>query len=120
MEVEKMCMICCSAAAAVVLVFFGYIAMWSASQPNTPAGISSFGKTMAIILFVIAGLALVSGIAMRHGCCSPMMMGRMAGCGNASMMQGGPGEHRPWMKPGDEKARPGMPAEEQKAEPVKK
>ena len=51
---------------AVVLVFFGYLAMWSAHQSNTPAGIAQFGKVMAIILFVFAGLVLVCGMACRH------------------------------------------------------
>jgi hypothetical protein len=116
-----MCMICCSIAAAVVIVFFGYMALWSASQANTPAGISSFGRVMAIILFVIAGFILISGIACRRGACGPMMMGKMGGWGNASMMPA-PGCHMPgMMQPGDEKGRPGMPPPEgKKAEPVKK
>lgn len=51
---------------ASILVFFGYFAIWSSSQPSTPKGVSSFGRILAIILFVIAGLALVSPIASRH------------------------------------------------------
>ena len=62
--------------AAVVLVFFGELAMWSAHQSNTPAGISQFGKIMSIILFVFAGLVLISGIACRHHHGMPCMMGR--------------------------------------------
>jgi hypothetical protein len=52
--------------ACSVLVFFGYFALWSSSQANTPKGISSFGRVLSIILFVIAGLVLVSPAAMRH------------------------------------------------------
>jgi hypothetical protein len=52
--------------AASVLVFFGYFALWSSSQANTPKGISSFGRILSIILFVIAGLVLLSPVAMRH------------------------------------------------------
>jgi hypothetical protein len=117
-----MCMISCSIVAVVVMVFLGYIAMWSASQANTPAGISSFGKVMAIILFVIAGFILVFGIAGRRDLCGPMM-GKMYGQGNASMMpgpEGGPAGHKPrMMKPGDEKGKPGMPPAEKQAEPAK-
>jgi hypothetical protein len=63
--------------AAVVLVFFGYLAMWSASQANTPAGISQFGKIMSIILFVFAGLILVSGVARRNHSGMSCMMEKM-------------------------------------------
>ena len=52
--------------ACSVLVFFGYFALWSSSQANTPKGISSFGRILSIILFVIAGLVLLSPVAMRH------------------------------------------------------
>ena len=83
--------------AAVVLVFLGYIALWSASQPNTPAGISSFGRVMAILLFVIAGLGLFAGATM--GCrmggmmkggmpCQMGMMQHMQGRGPGAMMPG--------------------------------
>lgn len=52
--------------ASSALVFFGYFALWSSSQANTPKGISSFGRVLSIILFVIAGLVLVSPVAVRH------------------------------------------------------
>jgi hypothetical protein len=52
--------------AAAILVFFGYFAIWSSSQPATPKGVSSFGRILSIILFVIAGLALISPVAARH------------------------------------------------------
>jgi hypothetical protein len=114
-----MCMIGCSIAGAVVIVFFGYIAMWSASMPNTPAGISSFGRVMAIILFVIAGLLLVSGIACRRGFCGPMM-GKMGGWGQASMMPMPGCGHMPgMMQPGNDRDRQGMPQGEKPGAPKK-
>lgn len=53
--------------AAVVLVFFGYAALWSTYQSNLPKGVSQFGRIMSIILFVIAGLVLVLSATMRPG-----------------------------------------------------
>jgi hypothetical protein len=98
---------------AVIIVFFGYLALWSASQANTPGGISSFGKVLAIILFVMAGLVLIGGIA-RHG-----QFGRghmMGGWDKQSMMSGcGPGNEKPWMMQGNEKGKPGMPPSGEKA-----
>ena len=109
-----MCMVLCFVSAAVVLVFMGYFALWSAGQANTPAGISSFGRVMAIILFVLAGLVLVSGVAMRHGCCGGPMMGKM-GWGRPAMMGGmmpgcGTGHHM--IPPENDNEKPGAPAEE--------
>jgi hypothetical protein len=52
--------------AASFLVGFGYFALWSSSQPATPRGVASFGRVLAIILFVVAGLTLVSPVAARH------------------------------------------------------
>jgi len=118
-------MVLCCVTAAVVLVFMGYFALWSAAQANTPAGISAFGKVMAIILFVMAGLVLVSGIACRHGFCGGRMMGKM-GCGAPAMMngmQGMPGcgmGHMPgMMAAGKDNEKPGMPAEENTKPKVK-
>jgi len=73
---------------AVILVFFGYFALWSAHQSNTPAGIAQFGRIMAIILFVFAGLVLVCGAACRH--CSKMhgMPGKMSCCEGMPAMRG--------------------------------
>ena len=70
---------------ASVLVFFGYFAIWSSSQPTTPKGVSSFGRILAIILFVIAGLTLVSPVAVshfHHG----YMMNKMECRGNPAFM----------------------------------
>jgi amino acid permease len=114
----------CSITLSVVIVFFGYIAMWSASQANIPAGISSFGKVMAIILFVIAGLILIFGIAGKGKMCNQMHEKPCCADG-ASMMpgqeaEGGPAGHKPgMMKPGDEKVKPGIPHPGKPAEPVK-
>jgi len=120
-----MCMIICPIAAAVIIVFFGYLALWSSSQANTPGGISSFGKVLAIILFVMAGLVLVAGIAMghRHFGHGGMMMGKWQdGWNKQQMMQGcNQGEHKPWMmKPGEEKEKPGAPGEEKAGKPEQK
>ncbi|HUI92048.1 MAG TPA: hypothetical protein VLX68_07365 [Chitinivibrionales bacterium] len=52
--------------AASALVFFGYFALWSSAQATTPKSISSFGRILSIILFVIAGVVLFSPVAMRH------------------------------------------------------
>jgi hypothetical protein len=79
--------------AATVLVFFGYFAIWSSSQPATPKGVASFGKILSIILFVIAGLALASPVAVRHFH-GGYMMNKMECRGNPASM-GCPKEH--WM-----------------------
>ncbi len=63
--------------AAVVLVFMGYLALWTAGQNGVDAGVSKFGKILAIIIFVFAGLALVSGVAMRHHFKCHRMQGEM-------------------------------------------
>lgn len=79
---------------AVVLVFFGYIAMWTASQSNVPAGIAKFGRILSIILFIFAGLAIVLCGTMRHCCGGHGMMGR----GNGDMRGHGPqmmGQQKP-------------------------
>ncbi len=108
-------------AGAVIIVFFGYLALWSASQSNTPGGISSFGKVLAIILFVMAGLVLIGGIA-RHGNRGHMMMGGWhQGWDKQSMMPGcGPGGQKQWMMPGNEKEKSGAPSEEKAGKPEQK
>ncbi|MDD5686916.1 MAG: hypothetical protein PHE88_03670 [Elusimicrobia bacterium] len=79
----------------VLLVTIGYFVMWTAVQPNIPKGVSGFGKVMAIILFIVAGVCLVSGMVygprmhrfmMRNDSCIQMgggmhnkMMDRMEG-----------------------------------------
>ncbi len=78
--------------AASILVFFGYFSLWSATQPTTPKGISSFGRILAIILFVMAGLALVSPVAARHFH-HDYMMQNAACCGKPGFMGG----HGQWM-----------------------
>ena len=84
--------------AAVVLVFLGYAALWSAYQEKVPAGISKFGRIMSIILFVFAGLVIIFGATMRPPCGGPGMMGKMeqmgrmdnnGPCMNARMGHGG-------------------------------
>jgi len=74
--------------ASVVLVFFGYIALWSAHQSNTSAGVSQFGKIMSIILFVFAGLVLVAGVARSHHHGMPCMMEKMNCCKGEEHMKG--------------------------------
>jgi hypothetical protein len=100
--------------AAAVLVFFGYFAIWSSSQPATPKGVSSFGRILAIILFVIAGLALVSPVAVRHFHHGRMMNKMEWRCNPAAM--GCP--QTPWMNrmhmPGDRNRPENVP--EQKPE----
>lgn len=71
--------------AAVVLVTLGYFAMCNASQPNLSKGLSQFGKILAIVLFCIAGLAIIIGIS-----CPWMMCHK--GMGRCGMM--GPGMDR--------------------------
>ena len=105
--------------AAACLVFFGYFAMWSSSQPTTPKGVSSFGRILSTILFVIAGLALLSPIAVRqfHGGCR---MNKMECCGHPGFMGRPQG---PWMNrmqmPGD-KNRPETVPEEKPETPASK
>ncbi|MGA2091439.1 MAG: hypothetical protein ABSH12_08300 [Endomicrobiales bacterium] len=79
--------------AAVILVFLGYIALWTASQNNIPAGISKFGRIMSIILFVFAGLVLVFHMAMRPHFRGHGMMGKM-GERHGSFMRGQMGWHK--------------------------
>jgi hypothetical protein len=51
----------CSIIVAVVLVTLGYFALWTTSQANVSKGLSLFGKVMAIVLFITAGLMLLLG-----------------------------------------------------------
>jgi hypothetical protein len=62
---------------AVVLVFFGYVALWSAYGANIPKGVAQFGRILSIVLFVFAGLVLLSGVAMRCHRFGSHMMGGM-------------------------------------------
>ena len=59
---------------AVLIVTVGYFAMWTSSKSDTPKCIASFGRVMAIILFVIAAIILAGGLA--YG---PRMHHRMMG-----------------------------------------
>ena len=52
--------------AAVIIVFLGYIALWTASQKDIPEGVAKFGRILAIILYVFAGLVLIGGVAKSH------------------------------------------------------
>jgi hypothetical protein len=104
---------------ASVLVFFGYFAIWSSSQPTTPKGVSSFGRILAIILFVIAGLALVSPVAVRHFH-GGHMMNKMECRGNPAFM-GCPQGH--WMNkmhmPGDKNRPENVPEQKPETPPAK-
>ena len=78
---------------AVLIVTAGYFAMWTSSKSDTPKGVASFGRTMAIILFVIAGITLVGGLA--YG---PRMHSRMMGM--HEKMMGGMNDEEKSMCPG--------------------
>jgi len=65
-----------SIVAAVVLVFLGYIALWTAGRTSTSTGVAKFGRIMAIILFVFAGLVVVMHVSRPHFR-GHGMMGRM-------------------------------------------
>lgn len=87
---------------AVVLVFFGYVALWSASQSNVPAGVAKFGRIMAILLYACAGLALIGSLSMRQPCGGPGMgmkgyrgAGENMGGKNMPCMQGQMNAQRP-------------------------
>ena len=98
--------------AAVVLVFGGYIALWTAGRNDTPKGISQFGRIIAIILFVFAGLVLIAGVARKH-CHRGMHDGMMGGPG--CCMKGSMGEHKLWgMNKMEGKCEKGQPENMQK------
>lgn len=59
--------------AALVLVFLGYIALWSASQNTVPKEVAKFGKVLSIILYVFAGLVIIFSLTCPFG--RPGMMG---------------------------------------------
>ena len=46
---------------AIIFVTLGYFVFWTATRPSTSHDVANFGKIMAIILFVIAGLILIFG-----------------------------------------------------------
>jgi hypothetical protein len=50
--------------AATLLVVLGYFATWSSYKENLPGSIVSFGRVLAIVLFVLGGIVLVTGVAM--------------------------------------------------------
>jgi len=77
--------------AAVIIVFLGYIALWTASQKDIPEGVAKFGRILAIILYVFAGLVLIGGVAKAH-CRHHEMMGEMRG--GCPMMHGQMGWHK--------------------------
>jgi hypothetical protein len=45
----------------LVLVTLGYLALWTSSHENTAKALAGFGKVLAIILFVFAGLVITVG-----------------------------------------------------------
>ena len=47
---------------AAMLVFFGYIAMYSAHQTNIPESMSKFGRIIAIVLFAVAALMVIAPV----------------------------------------------------------
>ncbi len=97
---------------AVILVFFGYIALWSSYQQHTPDIVAKFGRIMAIILYTIAALMIIFSVGfhccgmgmgwhehMEHmektcpSCMKGGMMGKMEkGMGGMSMQKGGKSE----------------------------
>ena len=79
-----MCMCCscpalCSVIVAAVLVTIGYFALWTSSQTNTPKGTAAFGKVMALILFVMAGLMILFSCNCKGAGKRRMMMNRIRG-----------------------------------------
>jgi len=61
--------------AAAALVGLGYFALWAAARPETRPGLAGFGRVIGIVLFVVAGLALLV-----HAAAIPMQMaGRFGG-----------------------------------------
>ena len=80
--------------ATIVLVTLGYIALWTANHENTQKGLAGFGKVMAIILFVFAGLTLLAGAGASHMCMWHMNQGgtgscAMGSCGMCGKWMGG-------------------------------
>jgi hypothetical protein len=72
---------------AVVLVTVGYLALWASQHEHTEKGLAGFGRVMAIILFVFAGLTLVAGAGASHWCMWHMNKGGMGmGMGSCGMM----------------------------------
>ena len=69
---------------ALVLVALGYFVLWCAVQPNMPAGVSRFGKVLAAVLFIIAGLVFIIGLVYRP--CRQEVLNKMIG--TPYMMQG--------------------------------
>ena len=49
----------CGIIGAVIFVTLGYFVFWTAMRQGTQPDMVKFGKIMGIILFVIAGLALI-------------------------------------------------------------
>jgi hypothetical protein len=77
--------ILCPIIAAVVLVFLGYLALWTSGQANTPKGVSQFGRILAIVLFVIAAVALILCSTCRSNMGRSCMMGQMGMMGKGNM-----------------------------------
>jgi len=100
-------------------VFFGYFAIWSSSQPATPKGIASFGRILSIILFVIAGLTLLSPVASRHFH-HGYMMNKTECCGNTSSMGCPQGQWMNKMHMRGDKNRPENVPEEKPEAPAAK
>lgn len=69
---------------AVIFVTLGYFAFWTATRQGTSSDMANFGKIMAIILFVVAGLVLIFSLS------GGMWKGNAMGCGMCSgPFQGG-------------------------------
>jgi len=62
----------------VIFVTLGYFAFWTAMRQGTQPDLVKFGRIMGIILFVIAGLALIFSLT------GGMFVGRMMGGGMCS------------------------------------
>ena len=65
----------------ILLVFFGYSALWSSYQSNIPKGVSQFGRILSLILFVMAGLVIVFGLTFKSCPMEPRRGGEIGSSG---------------------------------------
>jgi len=87
--------------ASAVLVTLGYLASWSSMHENTSKGLAGFGRVMALIMYLFAGLILLFGISMSRHYPGHWGMMQQGGCGmmgsmdkgRAMDMHGGPVMH---------------------------
>ena len=77
--------------AVAVLVTLGYLALWTSAHERTSKQMAGFGKIMAMIVFVLAGLMFIVGITFSAKCgMCPMchFMGKMHGGAMMGQMMG--------------------------------